>query len=127
MKTGIALPVSALFCLLGSASQIQAQNRDGATVFQTVCSNCHKEGSATSAPLPAVLRTMPVQAILTALTSGKMQTQGANLSAAERTAVAQYLGVAGVESIPQSAHCPANVPLVEECAQLERLGHRPDQ
>jgi polyvinyl alcohol dehydrogenase (cytochrome) len=122
MKTPVVLPVSALLCLVGSASQIQAQNRDGATVFQTVCSNCHKEGSTTSAPLPAVLRTMPVQAILTALESGKMQTQGANLSAAERTAVAQYLGVAGVESIPQSAHCPAIVPLVKNAPSWNGWG-----
>ena len=104
-KTGILLPISALVCLVGSTGRMQAQNRDGATVFQTICSNCHKEGSPTQAPLPTVLRTMPAQAILTALTSGKMQTQGAALSVAERTAVASYLGVAGVESIPQSAHC----------------------
>jgi len=125
MKTGVALPISALVCLLGSAGRIQAQNRDGATVFQTICSNCHKEGSPTQAPLPAVLRTMPAQAILTALTSGKMQTQGANLSVAERTAVASYLGVAGVESIPQSAHCSSNVPLVKNAPSWNGWGIDP--
>jgi polyvinyl alcohol dehydrogenase (cytochrome) len=114
MKTGIFC-ISALFWLAGS-SAMQAQNRDGATVFQTVCSNCHKEGSNTQAPLPDVLRRMPVQAILTALESGKMATIGAGLSASERTAVASYLGVAGVESIPQSAHCSSNVPLTKTAA-----------
>ncbi len=83
-KTGMLLPISALLCLVGSTGQLQAQNRDGAAVFQTVCSNCHKEGSATQAPLPDVLRKMPVQAILTALESGKMQAIGAGLSASER-------------------------------------------
>src|SRR5690348_3320412 len=75
------------------ASSPLAHNRDGATVFQTVCSNCHKEGSNTQAPLPDVLRRMPVQAIQTALESGKMAAIGAGLSASEKAAVAGYLGV----------------------------------
>jgi polyvinyl alcohol dehydrogenase (cytochrome) len=125
MKTGVVLPISALLCLVGSAGRMQAQNRDGATVFQTICSNCHKEGSPTQAPLPTVLRSMPAQAILTALTSGKMQTQGANLSVAERTAVASYLGVAGVESIPQSAHCSSNVPLAKSAPSWNGWGIDP--
>jgi polyvinyl alcohol dehydrogenase (cytochrome) len=125
MKTGILLPISALVCLVGFTGQMQAQNRDGATVFQTVCSNCHKEGSPTNAPLPNVLRTMPVQSILTALTSGKMQTQGANLSASEKTAVASYLGVAGVESIPQSAHCTSNPPLAKSAPSWNGWGIDP--
>ena len=66
-KSGIVLRISALLCLVGSTSQIQAQNRDGAAVFQTVCSTCHREGSTVQAPLPDVLRRMPVQSILTAL------------------------------------------------------------
>jgi polyvinyl alcohol dehydrogenase (cytochrome) len=122
MKTGIVLPISALLCLLGSTGQVQAQNRDGAAVFQTICSNCHKEGSNTQAPLPDVLRKMPVQAILTALTSGKMQAIGAGLSVAERTAVAGYLGVAGVESIPQSAHCASNPPLSKSASSWNGWG-----
>jgi polyvinyl alcohol dehydrogenase (cytochrome) len=113
MKVGILLPLWALLCLVGSPVSMQAQNRDGATVFNTVCSNCHKEGSTTQAPLPDVLRRMPVQAILTALETGKMAAIGKGLSPAERAAVAGYLGVAGVESIPQSAHCSANVPLAK--------------
>jgi polyvinyl alcohol dehydrogenase (cytochrome) len=113
MKTGILFSISALLCLVGSTGPVQAQNRDGAAVFQMVCSNCHKEGSATQAPLPDVLRKMPVQAIQTALESGKMATIGAGLSASERAAVAGYLGVAGAESIPQSAHCSSNVPLAK--------------
>jgi polyvinyl alcohol dehydrogenase (cytochrome) len=116
MRTGILLPMSALLCCVGFTNQIQAQNRDGAAVFQAVCSNCHKEGSTTQAPLPDVLRKMPVQAILTALTSGKMQAIAAGLSAAERASVASYLGVVGVESIPPSAHCSSNPPLSKSTA-----------
>jgi polyvinyl alcohol dehydrogenase (cytochrome) len=116
MKIGVVLRVSALLCLAGFIVAIQAQNRDGATVFQTVCANCHKEGSTTQAPLPAVLRTMPVQAIQTALESGRMAAIGANLSASERSAVADYLGVAGTESIPQSARCSSNAALAKSAA-----------
>jgi polyvinyl alcohol dehydrogenase (cytochrome) len=113
MKVDVLLPIWALFCLAGSPVSMQAQNRDGATVFQTVCSKCHSEGSTTQAPLPDVLRRLPVQTILTALETGKMAAVGAGLSPAERVAVAGYLGVAGVESIPQSAHCSSNVPLAK--------------
>ena len=112
MKTGILLPISALFCIVVPTGLMQAQNRDGAAVFQQVCSNCHKDGSTTQAPLPDVLKTMPVATILTALETGKMKAIAAGLSPAERTAVAKYLGVPGVESIPQSAHCSTNPPLV---------------
>jgi polyvinyl alcohol dehydrogenase (cytochrome) len=125
MKTAILLPISALLCLVGSTGQLLAQNRDGAAVFQMVCSNCHKEGSNTQAPLPDVLRSMPVQAILTALESGKMQTIGAGLSASERAAVSGYLGVAGVESIPQSAHCSSNVPLAKSAPSWNAWGIDP--
>ncbi len=122
MKSGIFLRVFALVWLVGSVGHMQAQNRDGAAVFQMVCSNCHREGSNTQAPLPDVLRHMPVQSIVTALETGKMAAIGSGLSAAERTAVAGYLGVAGAESIPQSAHCSSNVPLAKNAAAWNAWG-----
>ncbi len=119
MKTGMLVSVGVWLVF---STTTQAQNRDGATVFQTVCSNCHKEGSNTQAPLPDVLRKMPVQAILTALETGKMAAIGAGLSASERSAVASYLGVAGVESIPQSAHCSSDSPLTKTAATWNAWG-----
>jgi polyvinyl alcohol dehydrogenase (cytochrome) len=65
---------------------------------------------------------MPVQAILTALESGKMQAVGSGLSAVERTGVAGYLGVAGAESIPQSARCSANPPLAKNAPSWNAWG-----
>jgi polyvinyl alcohol dehydrogenase (cytochrome) len=59
--------------------------------------------------MPEALRRLPWRSILTALENGKMRSQGAMLSAAEREAVAKYLGTAGAESIPRSAYCPASV------------------
>jgi len=125
MKTGMLLRISAVLCMVGFAGQIQAQNRDGATVFQAVCSTCHKEGSAVQAPLPDVLRSMPVEAILTALESGKMKSIAAALSPAERKAVAEYLGVAGAESIPQSAYCSGKAPLAKNAPSWNGWGIDP--
>ncbi len=64
-----------------------------------------------NAPAPEVLKSMPVQSILTALESGKMKQVGSGLSPAERNNVAKYLGVAGAESIAQSAHCSGSSPI----------------
>ena len=111
MKIGLLLPISAAVFLAGFTVPVQAQNRSGAAIFTTVCSNCHKPNSPVNAPAPEVLKSMPVQSILTALETGKMKQVGAGLSPAERNNVAKYLGVAGVESIPQSAHCSTNAPL----------------
>lgn len=125
MRSGILLPISAILCFVGFAGQMQAQNRDGATVFNTVCANCHKENSPVNAPLPAVLKAMPVAAIQTALETGKMATIGKNLSASEKVAVSKYLGVPGVESIPQSAHCSSNPPLNASAASWTGWGIDP--
>lgn len=125
MKAGLVFTITALVCLVGSTGRLRAQNRDGQAVFQMVCSNCHKEGSTTQAPLPDVLRKMTVQAILTALETGKMQAVGKNLSASERAAVASYLGVPGVESIPQSARCTSNPPLATNAPSWNGWGIDP--
>src|SRR5579859_7555360 len=65
---------------------------DGATVFQNKCAMCHRAGTETRAPLPAVLRRMSRRSILTALETGLMKSQGASLSSRDRAMVAAYLG-----------------------------------
>jgi polyvinyl alcohol dehydrogenase (cytochrome) len=85
------------------------QAQDGASVFQKVCSTCHRDG-APDAPSPSTLRSLPSQTILTALETGKMTAIGKTLTAADRTAVAKYLGTEGAEAIPQSAHCTGTAP-----------------
>jgi len=76
----------------------------GEEVFRRVCAACHKglaeaEGVATAETRPGLaahavprefLRQIPPEAILNALTNGKMQAQGALLSAGERRAVAEF-------------------------------------
>jgi polyvinyl alcohol dehydrogenase (cytochrome) len=89
--------------------------QDGANVFQRVCSNCHRDGAA-DAPSPSTLRSTPWQTILTALETGKMSTVGATLPAADRVAVAKYLGTEGPEAIPQSAHCTGKAAPLSDAA-----------
>ena len=81
------------------------QGQEGAKIFQSVCSTCHRDGSTVQAPLPEVIRRMPRQTILAALETGKMKGIGESLSAAERIAVANYLGTEGAEAIPRAAYC----------------------
>src|SRR5688572_25974509 len=73
---------------------------DGEAVFRRACSACHLPGApadsnSSSLPLDGraasreQLRRLTPEAILNALTNGKMQVQGANLNDAERRAVAE--------------------------------------
>jgi polyvinyl alcohol dehydrogenase (cytochrome) len=96
--------------LLSFFVAVCVQAQEGAKVFQSVCATCHRDGSTVQAPLPEVLRRIPRQTILAALETGKMQGIGQSLSAAERIAVANYLGTEGVEAIPRSAYCSSPGP-----------------
>jgi polyvinyl alcohol dehydrogenase (cytochrome) len=87
-----------------AAAQEGAQPGLGETTFNRICAACHttfvSRASPTSdKPVDAIisrsppresLRNMSPETILAALTSGKMQPQGAGLSDAERRAVAEY-------------------------------------
>jgi polyvinyl alcohol dehydrogenase (cytochrome) len=63
---------------------------DGSAVFTRACANCHKPGQ-TEVPPPEALRALAPEAIVNALTNGKMAVQGAALTVPERAAVAQFL------------------------------------
>ncbi len=76
-------------------------------LFQTHCERCHNAGNSVNAPLPETLRQMPWRAILAALETGKMKGIGDTLTAAERDAVAKYLGTAVSVEMPPSAKCSA--------------------
>ena len=90
-----------------------AQAPSGEAVFRRACAGCHlglaqiegaSAGHASALDAHAVprefMRQFPPQAVLTALTSGKMQAQGAALSEGERRAVAEY--VSGRSLTPQA-------------------------
>ena len=71
-----------------------AEVTDGGAIFKEMCAACHRPGSGTRAPLPAVLREMTQESILRALDTGNMRDQGLLLSAEQRQAVVEYLGKA---------------------------------
>jgi polyvinyl alcohol dehydrogenase (cytochrome) len=60
--------------------------------------------------LPETLRRLPAQAIVAALETGKMRSQGSQLNAAQRSVIAKYLGTSeNPEVIPPSATCSASI------------------
>ena len=75
----------AMFSLAASLLPVEAQvQTDGGNVFSRACATCHQTGQ-TQIPTPEALRAFTPEAIVNALTNGKMSQQGSALSAAERT------------------------------------------
>ena len=93
--------VKILWVALIAASTAVAQ-QDGLQLFQKHCAACHQTGSATRAPLPDAMKSMTPEAVLAALESGSMKPQAAGLSAAERQALAKYIGL-GARNVEQGA------------------------
>ena len=75
-----------------AAVSASAQTADGAAVFDRACASCHAQPAADSrAPNRDVLGQLAPESILTALTVGNMFRQGAEITDAERRAVAAFL------------------------------------
>jgi len=91
-------------------AQPPAPAADGNAVFTRACASCHQAGQ-TAVPPPEALRALAPDAIVNALTNGKMAVQGATLTAAERAAVAQFLtGKAPGASAAIANRCTAATP-----------------
>ena len=67
------------------------ENHPGKSVYDRACAACHNNPEATRSPSLDTLKAMRYQTISYALTEGKMQVQGAALSAQERSDVTDYL------------------------------------
>ncbi len=81
----------ALILLLTFPAALAAQSPEGAKIFQQKCASCHQNASTSHAPLPAVLHQLPRTSIVSALETGVMKMQGADLTEAQRQAVAAFL------------------------------------
>ena len=107
MRTRILLAITGLVAAgiaWGADTAPAARPADGEAVFRRVCANCHLgitqmgaaatvdsgPGLAAHAVPREFLRQYPPEAILNALTNGKMQAQGATLTPEERHAVAEF-------------------------------------
>src|SRR5437764_3372203 len=67
-----------------------AQAPSGATLYDTRCATCHA-GTDPRTPTLATLKQKTPQSIVEALTNGPMRQQGADMTDAEKRAVAEYL------------------------------------
>jgi polyvinyl alcohol dehydrogenase (cytochrome) len=75
--------------------------QEGTRVFISRCIQCHDPNSDSHAPLPEALGNLPWQDIVKTLETGSMKAIGAQISAADKIAVARYLGKAGPAVIPE--------------------------
>ena len=74
-----------------SMAVARAETPDGAVVFARACATCHTGAADSRAPSREVLAERSPEAILSALTAGRMRPQGAHLNGVDRRAVAEYL------------------------------------
>jgi polyvinyl alcohol dehydrogenase (cytochrome) len=86
------------------------RGQEGTAVFISRCIQCHDANSDSHAPLPEALGNRRWQDILKALETGSMKAIAAPLSAADKMAVARYLGKAGPTVLPEmKGFCGAEV------------------
>ena len=105
-----ALPAAAMLLVVPAAvSPAQAQAPDGAVLFETHCTSCHLATAIPRALAIDNMRALPPEAIVGALTDGAMREQGAELSPAERRAVAAFItgrgAAAAVGATPGGGAC----------------------
>ena len=99
-----------LFCLCAHAAD---PGGEGKALFDKNCTVCHKpDAPIARTPLPDALAKLPKERIVESLTTGVMQVQGADLTMAQRAAIADFLTagtIAHVDSVKTNA-CPAPAP-----------------
>jgi polyvinyl alcohol dehydrogenase (cytochrome) len=73
------------------ANDAAAPEHPGRAIYLRACAGCHDNPQTTRAPSLQTLRGMRYVSIHVALTEGKMQVQGASLSAAQRSSLIDFL------------------------------------
>ncbi|MDO8860449.1 PQQ-binding-like beta-propeller repeat protein [Haliea sp. E1-2-M8] len=106
---------------LAGAEAETAGERDGAALYQQYCASCH-EGGVAKAPQYSLLEIMPPSSILRAMQGGVMQTQAAEMTAAEQQRVAEYLSGQTLAEADMQSEAPI---CSAERAQFD-FGARPD-
>jgi polyvinyl alcohol dehydrogenase (cytochrome) len=102
--------VLAASLVLSVAGFAQATRPSGEKVYQTRCAVCHEMANMAPFMNHFVLKTMAPENIVTALTTGIMRSQGENLSAAERVAVAEFLTSKRMGASPPTGSNPCHNP-----------------
>jgi polyvinyl alcohol dehydrogenase (cytochrome) len=109
-----------------------AQLSPDETLFTAQCAVCHQETAAPAgspnekAPTRAQLRQFTAEAVLTALTNGKMQQQGAALSQLQRVQVSQFATgklIAAAGPAQTVSLCTDNTPMGDPAKGASWNGH----
>ena len=112
VKTAIA--IAFVVVASGSVPPASAQAPDGAQIFQRRCAACHSGATDARAPSPEALRLRAPDAVVESLVNGAMRVQGAQMSGAERRAVAEYAtgkAIGGDVTGSGAGRCPTASPL----------------
>ncbi len=124
MKNSVA--TIAVVVMTGFSSlALTAQGTEEDTLFQTLCAACHGATPAAAgspnerAPTRDTLRTFTAEAVVNALTNGKMQPQGAALSEAQKRLVSEY--VTGKRIDPRALAAGVQ-PLLNPCTVAAPMG-----
>ncbi|HUG72013.1 MAG TPA: PQQ-binding-like beta-propeller repeat protein [Steroidobacteraceae bacterium] len=117
----LRIPGLAALALTALAGTAQAAQSEADALFTTQCALCHAENVAPAgspnekAPTRAQLRQFSAEAVLTSLTSGKMQLQGSVLTETQRRAVSEFatgkLIAASTGSAPATNRCTRSAPM----------------
>ena len=102
---------------------IGAQGAEDELIFNTQCALCHAENPAPAgspnekAPTRAQLRQFTPEAVVTALTNGKMQIQGSTLNEAQKRVVSEYATGKRLSAVPVSTGV-----VINKCAKDTPMG-----
>lgn len=130
MNIRIAATSAALALLCVTRGALGAQAAEDEALFQQHCAACHQAQPAAKgspnerAPTLNVLKTFTPEAVLNALTNGKMQPQGLALSEAQRRVVSEYATGQRLAMKPPAGPpvvvnaCPASSPPLRDLASV---------
>ena len=104
MKHSIVVSVI-VFALSPSRIATAGQTPNGSRLYEDRCASCHAKSDDPRIPTVASFAGRPVQSVIDALTTGLMRQQGADLTPAERRAVAEFVtgGTAGSSTPARTA------------------------
>jgi polyvinyl alcohol dehydrogenase (cytochrome) len=128
------ISLSIILCLGVSGPLLAAQGAEDELIFTTQCALCHAEAAAPAgspnekAPTRGQLRQFTPEAVVTALTTGKMQLQGSTLNEAQRRIVSEYatgkrLGAAPVNTGVVANKCSVDTPMGDPARGNSWNGH----
>src|SRR5688500_6582130 len=116
-----------MFTLLALLLTAQPAEPNGRALFEKHCTSCHASGDQRT-PTVEELRARTPDAVLTALPSGAMQVQAAELNGAEKRAVAECLAgrIVGLAQTSDKGRCTAVPPFDASSAAVTWGGWGPE-